>query len=73
MPIDRLIEVTWVTGNGGAKGAETVVTVELEPQSNGILLRLSHKGFSDEESRNKHHHKWPFVLEQLDKQMTASN
>ena len=69
---DRLIEMTWVTGEGGTKGAETVVTVELEPQSDGTLLRLSHKGFPDEESWNKHEYAWPFVLEQLDKQMTAS-
>src|SRR4029079_15895155 len=26
---DRLIEITWVTGAGGTKGAETVVTVEI--------------------------------------------
>ncbi len=36
---DRLVEMTWVTGAEGTKGAETVVTV-----------RLTHAGFADEAS-----------------------
>jgi uncharacterized protein YndB with AHSA1/START domain len=51
---DRLIELTWVTGQGGTKGAETVVSVELEPQGTGTRLRLTHAGFLDEESRDQH-------------------
>ncbi|MCR8631779.1 SRPBCC family protein [Paenibacillus radicis (ex Xue et al. 2023)] len=69
---DRLVEITWVTGAGGTKGAETVVTVELEPNSTGTLLRLTHAGFPDEESRDGHEYAWPFVLEQLDKQMSTN-
>lgn len=64
---DRLVEITWVTGAGGTKGAETVVTVEFTPQGTGTHLRLKHAGFVDEESRDGHQQAWPMVLEQLEK------
>lgn len=38
---DRLVEMTWLTGAEGTKGAETVVTVEFTPQGSGTHLRLS--------------------------------
>jgi uncharacterized protein YndB with AHSA1/START domain len=66
---DALVEMTWVSGAAGTKGAETVVTVELTPHGSGTELKLTHAGFLDEESRKKHEQAWPEVLKQLDERM----
>ncbi len=66
---DRLVALTWVTGEGGTRGVETVVTVELAPQDGGTRLRLTHAGFPDEESLRNHEAAWPVVLAQLDERM----
>jgi uncharacterized protein YndB with AHSA1/START domain len=64
---DSLIELTWVTGPSGTRGAETVVTIELIPKGTGSHLRLTHAGFADEEARDIHAEAWPLVLDVLDK------
>lgn len=70
MERDRLIELTWITGEGGTKGAETVVTVELTPYGDGTHLQLTHAGFPDEQSMRGHEQAWPMVLAQQDERIT---
>jgi uncharacterized protein YndB with AHSA1/START domain len=70
--VDRLVELTWVTGAGGTEGAETVVTVELQPRGAAARLVLTHAGFAGEAARDRHREAWPMVLAHLDQTIVRS-
>ena len=63
---DQLLELTWITGNPGTQGAETVISIELSPKNGGTQLKLTHAGFPDEDTRNGHEEAWPEGLANLD-------
>lgn len=60
------IQMAWLTGEGGTEGDETVITVELIPQNNGTLLRLTHSGFRAAAAAQGHKDNWPEALKELD-------
>ena len=65
---NRLIEMTWMTGNGtteGTAGAETILRIELVPNGAATEIRLTHSGFVSEESCAAHKENWPLALNEL--------
>jgi uncharacterized protein YndB with AHSA1/START domain len=67
----ELVEMTWVTEQG-TRGAETVVTVRLQPSGSGTQLSLTHAGFPDEPRCQQHREAWPVVLMHLDEVLSAA-
>jgi uncharacterized protein YndB with AHSA1/START domain len=67
---DRLISLTWL--NSALDGAETIVTVRLEPKGSGTLLHLDHAGFPNEKFRDETGEAWPVVLEQQERTLSEA-
>ena len=67
---DRKVELTWLTGKDGTQGAETMLSVDLEPRAGGCALTLTHRGFYDQERADHHGKSWERILAWLDKRLT---
>lgn len=66
---DRLVEITWVTGERGTEGAETIVKVEFTPKGSGSHVHLEHKGFTTHEAARQHEKAWPLVFKQQEERL----
>ncbi|QRR00414.1 SRPBCC family protein [Dyadobacter sandarakinus] len=64
------VEMTWITGASGTRGAETLLTIELVPHEVGTFIKLTHAGFADTASRDLHNEAWPLILGQLHERMS---
>ena len=58
---DRLLEITWLN-EVGTHGVETVLRVEIAPETGGTRLRLTHSGFRDETTSDEHGEAWEQLL-----------
>lgn len=64
---DRLVELTWITGEGGTECAETIVSVEIAAEGTGSVIDLKHSGFPTEEAMQRHEQAWIHVLGHQDR------
>ncbi len=67
---NKVVELTWLSGEAGTEGRETVVRVELTPMENGTKLELTHSGLQDPERSEAHRSAWLEGLEILDAALT---
>ena len=66
-----LVSLTWVTGASGTAGAETVLTVRLDPMPSGTKVTLTHEGFLTAQARDAHANAWPNVLEHQERALAS--
>lgn len=67
---DRRVELTWLTGQSGTQGAETVLSVDIAPHGEGCTLTLRHRGFYDQTRADHHGESWEQILQNLDTYLT---
>lgn len=65
----RSIAYTWVSE--ATKGAESVVTLRLQPRGEATEVTLHHAGVPDDEMGRKHQDGWAFILDMLTKGLAA--
>jgi len=65
VPPERLV-LTWAWEEDGARGHETVVTIELFETPGGTRLELTHEPFQTDDSRQRHRHGWSSCLDCLE-------
>ena len=59
----RVVEFTWMSE--GTKGAESVVTVTLQPRGDQTEVTLRHAGVPDDELGHQHKEGWTWILNAL--------
>jgi uncharacterized protein YndB with AHSA1/START domain len=59
----RVVEFTWMSE--GTKGAESVVTVTLQPRGDQTDVTLRHAGVPDDELGRQHKEGWTWILNAL--------
>lgn len=67
---DEKLVFTWAW-EGGGEGGETLVTLEFRDRDGGTELSLTHEGFGDAESCEKHNRGWSSSLDCLDRDITG--
>jgi len=65
----RKIEHTWMSE--ATKGAESVVTVTLEPRGDQTEVTIHHAGVPDDEMGRRHKDGWTWILSMLQQGMAA--
>jgi uncharacterized protein YndB with AHSA1/START domain len=68
---NRKVELTWLTGQGGTQGAETVFSIEIARRDDGCTVTLDHRGFYDQERADGHGKSWEQILAHLDERLSA--
>jgi len=64
---NKLLSFTWNSDCSTDTSQQTLVTIEFTEVAGGTELVLTHEGFTDAETRDKHEHGWNGCLDNLAK------
>ncbi len=65
----RVVEYTWMSE--GTKGAESIVTLTMEPRGGETEVTLRHSGVPDDEMGRRHKEGWTWILNTLAEGLAA--